>query len=95
MFQGISTITQALYYNTGIMLVVTSPLPMAVETAIGMGFAVSMTHPGVQDIGKRILEHVGWDDGYGYMDLRRSIWPIPLVRVLRGLRHVADLRLAR
>lgn len=45
-------------------LVVTSPLPRAVETAIVMGFAVHATHPGIQDIGERILVHVPWDAGF-------------------------------
>jgi broad specificity phosphatase PhoE len=45
-------------------LVVTSPLPRAVETAVAMGFAVSRTHPGIQDIGDQIARHVAWSDGF-------------------------------
>lgn len=45
-------------------MVVTSPLPRAVETAVAMGFAVTRTHPGIQEIGERILDHVGWNEGY-------------------------------
>ncbi|MBI5949526.1 MAG: histidine phosphatase family protein [Chloroflexi bacterium] len=45
-------------------LVVASPLPRAVETAVAMGFAVSQTHLGIQDIGERILQHVHWSDGF-------------------------------
>ena len=29
-----------------------------------MGFAVSRTHPGIQDIGERTLAHVRWSDGF-------------------------------
>lgn len=45
-------------------LVVTSPLPRAYETAVAMGFAVSRTHPGIQDIGEPVLQRVKWSDGF-------------------------------
>jgi len=45
-------------------LVVTSQLPRAVETAVAMGFAVNRTHPGIQDIGDRIMRNLSWDVGF-------------------------------
>jgi broad specificity phosphatase PhoE len=45
-------------------MVVTSPLPRAVETAVAMGFPVHTTHPGIQEIGVRVMAHVRWSDGY-------------------------------
>lgn len=45
-------------------LVVTSPLPRAFETAVAMGFAVTRTHFGIQDIGEQIMQLVNWSDGF-------------------------------
>lgn len=59
-------------------LVVTSPLPRAVETAIAMGFAVSKTHPGIQDMGEPILAQVRWDAGFAAM--AEAYRAMPLVR---------------
>ena len=74
-------------------MVVTSPLPRAVETAVAMGFAVSRTHPGIQDIGERILEHVRWNDGFAAW--ARGLPGRHARPILCGLRCVASFRLAR
>jgi len=45
-------------------LVVTSPLPRAIETAIAMGFAVDITSPGIQEHSEQIMRDVQWDAGF-------------------------------
>lgn len=75
----------------GFDLVVSSPLPRALETAIAMGFAVDELLPALQGVDASILSEVPWDAGYNaWADAYRGdagvkTYADQLARTLRAL----------